>query len=148
MSSLFENRALPWWSLVPAVLLIAIYTLLSWLAFRNQTFFFESMAIPIPEHFFMIWSWGGKNTAMIVVVLLSLLSRRALPMAIACSMLLVGQMGDVNAGMRTNVNVFVTWIAFAVTLVQIALLAFALSRCRDHSRQMPASSRSQVQPEQ
>lgn len=68
MHALFENRPLPMWSLIPSVLLIAIYSMLSWLAFTNQTFFFEGMTIPIPEHFFMIWSWGGKNTAMVVVI--------------------------------------------------------------------------------
>ncbi|MEM9343223.1 MAG: hypothetical protein AAGA87_09270 [Pseudomonadota bacterium] len=126
MTHLFENHPLPLWSLVPAILLVAIYTMLSWLAFRNQTFFFESMAIPIPEHFFMIWSWGGKNTAMVVVLLLSLISRRALPLVIACAMLLTGQIGDVNAGVRTNVNVFVTWIAFVLTCAQITMLYAAL----------------------
>ena len=128
MTRLFENRPLPLWSMVPGLLLVALYTMLSWLAFTNQTFFFESMTIPIPEHFFMIWSWGGKNTAMVVVLLLSLLSRRALPLSIACAMLLVGQMGDVNAGARTNVNVFITWIGFGLTLCQIALIYVALRR--------------------
>ena len=128
MQALFENHPLPLWALIPGALLVALYTMLSWLAFTNQTFFFESMTIPVPEHFFMIWSWGGKNTAMVVVVLLSIISRRALPLAIACAMLLVGQMGDVNAGLRTNVNVFITWIALAITLLQIVLLYAALSR--------------------
>lgn len=131
MTTLFENRLLPIWALIPAALLVALNTMLSWLAFTNQTFFFESMTIPIPEHFFMIWSWGGKNTAMVVVLLLSLLSRRALPLGIACAMLLTGQMGDINAGLRTNVDVFITWIAFALTLGQIALLYVAITRKRE-----------------
>ena len=126
MSALFENRPLPFWSLVPALLLIAVYSMLSWLAFSNQTFFFESMTIPIPEHFFMIWSWGGKNTAMVVVILLSAFSRRALPLAIACAMLLTGQIGDLNAGARTDVNVFVTWIALGLTSLQVMVLLVAL----------------------
>lgn len=128
MSSLFENKPLPFWSLIPAGFLVAIYSMLSWLAFSDQKFFFESMTIPIPEHFFMIWSWGGKNTAMVVALLLSLLSRRALPLAIACAMLLAGQMGDINAGLRTEVNVFITWIAFVMTLSQIALLSVVIRR--------------------
>lgn len=128
MQALFENRPLPLWAVIPGALLVALYAMLSWLAFTNQTFFFESMTIPIPEHFFMIWSWGGKNSAMVSVLLLSIVSRRALPLAIACVMLLVGQIGDVNAGMRTNVDVFITWIALAFTLLQIAALYLALLR--------------------
>lgn len=131
MTTLFDNRPLPIWALIPVALLFALYTMLSWLAFTNQTFFFESMTIPIPEHFFMIWSWGGKNTAMVVVLLLSLLSRRALPLAIACAMLLTGQMGDINAGLRTDVDVFITWIALALTLGQIGLLYVALARATE-----------------
>ena len=127
MSALFDNHPLPLWTVIPSCLLVAIYTLLSWLAFTNQVFFFESMTIPVPEHFFMIWSWGGKNTAMIVVIALSALSRRALPLAMACAMLLTGQIGDINAGLRTNVNVFVTWIALAVTLAQMLALYVALA---------------------
>lgn len=126
MSQLFENRPMPLWSLIPLALLVALYTMLSWLAFSNQTFFFESMTIPIPEHFFMIWSWGGKNTAMVVVMALATLSRRVLPVAIACAMLFTGQMGDVNAGARTDVNVFITWIAFGLTALQVGVVMFVL----------------------
>ena len=38
------------------------------------------------------------------------------------------QIGDVNAGAQSGVDVFVTWIAFALTAAQLALVLLA-ARC-------------------
>lgn len=62
--NLFDNlladaEPLPWWVLIPAVILVFIYSMLSWLAFTNPEFFYTSMTIPIPEYGFMLLSWGG-----------------------------------------------------------------------------------------
>lgn len=119
---LFSNAKLPWWLLVVPGLLVGIYSLLSYVAFSNPNEFFSSMNIPIPEHDFMILSWGGKNTAIVVGLLLSIISRRILPLTIMLVVLLTMQAGDINAGARTNVNVFVTYIGLFGVILEILLL--------------------------
>ncbi len=104
--------------LIP-VILILIYGMLSGYAYIDPEGFYEVMEIPYPAHEFFIQSWAGKNTAMLTVLLLSTLSRRLLPLMIAMIMLLVGQAGDAVAGARTDVDVFITYIALALTLIQI-----------------------------
>ena len=108
--------------LIPA-LLILIYGYLSWLAFGDQTFFFESMNMPHPNHEFLIWSWGGKNTAIVVGLALAAFSRSRQSLYIMMAVLFVMQWGDVNAGLRTDVNVFVTWAAMSLTISEVILLS-------------------------
>ena len=125
---LFSDRKLPWWLLIVPILLVGIYSMLSCVAFFNPTNFFTSMSIPIPEHNFMILSWGGKNTAIVVGLLLSILSRRVLPLSIMLVVFVTMQFGDINAGARTNVNVFVTYIGLACVILEVLLLGFYQSK--------------------
>ncbi len=52
--------------LIIPTLLVLIYGMLSFISLSDQTLFYESMDIPVPEHEFLLWSWGGKNTAILV----------------------------------------------------------------------------------
>ena len=61
MNFLTGNTKLPWWALVPAVLTILVYTMLSYIAFFDPASWYSSMGIPQPEHGFIIISWGGKK---------------------------------------------------------------------------------------
>ena len=47
------------------------------------------MEIPVPEHEFLLWSWGGKNTAMVAVLLAGVITRARLVVVISLLMLLV-----------------------------------------------------------
>ena len=116
-------RRLPVTHLVIPGLLVLIYGMLSYLAFADQDFFYDSMEIPVPSNEFLLWSWGGKNTAMLVALLAAVLTRRSLLMVVAMAVLVTGQMGDVNAGAQSGVNVFVTWIAFGLVVAQTTLMA-------------------------
>ncbi len=113
---------LSWAVILPSLLLIAIYAMLSVLSLGNQSFFYESMEIPTPTNEFLLWSWGGKNTAILVGLVIATVTRFRTLVLTAMAMLLVMQMGDVNAGAQSGTNVFVTWIAFALTLLQLALV--------------------------
>ena len=116
-------RRLPVTHLVIPGLLVLIYGMLSYLAFADQDFFYDSMEIPVPSNEFLLWSWGGKNTAMLVALLAAVLTRRSLLMVVAMAVLVTGQMGDVNAGAQSGVNVFITWIAFGLVVAQTTLMA-------------------------
>lgn len=116
-------RRLPVTHLVIPGLLVLIYGMLSYLAFADQDFFYDSMEIPVPSNEFLLWSWGGKNTAMLVALLAGVLTRRSLLMVVAMAVLVTGQMGDVNAGAQSGVNVFITWIAFGLVVAQTTLMA-------------------------
>ena len=116
-------RRLPVTHLVIPGLLVLIYGMLSYLAFVDQDFFYDSMEIPVPSNEFLLWSWGGKNTAMLVALLAGVLTRRSLLMVVAMAVLVTGQMGDVNAGAQSGVNVFITWIAFGLVVAQTTLMA-------------------------
>ena len=102
---------------------MAIYGMLSFIAFFDQTSFFESMDIPIPANEFMIWSWAGKNTALLLVMSVAFITRQRPLVVTSIAMLLVMQAGDVNAGAQSGTNVFITWIAFALTVLLTALVA-------------------------
>ena len=108
--------------LLPSVLLIAIYTMLSVIGFFDQASFYDSMDIPVPSNEFLLYSWAGKNTAVLVGVILATLTRLRILVLTAIAMLLTMQMGDVNAGAQSGVNVFVTWIAFSLTVLQAGLI--------------------------
>lgn len=118
-----STEKLPLPLLIVPVLLIAVYTMLSWLAFGDQSFFYSSMEIPVPEHGFLLLSWGGKNTAIVVALLLATLSRQRLPLWMMLAALLTMQFGDINAGFQTNVNVFVTYIGMTLVIIQAVLMA-------------------------
>lgn len=121
-------RRLGWPLLVIPGLLVLIYGMLSVISLFDQTTFYESMDIPIPEHEFLLWSWGGKNTAMITVLVAGLVTRLRVVVMISLAMLLVGQLGDINAGAQSGTNVFITWIAFGLVVAESALLVW------DHRR--------------
>ena len=123
-----STERLPLWVLIPSVFIILVYSMLSFLAFTNPEFFYTSMTIPIPEHGFMLLSWGGKNTAMVMGILLATLGRRALPLVIMMGVFLTGQFGDINAGAQTNVNVFVTYIGMGFIILQLIILGLYASR--------------------
>lgn len=116
------TKRLPWRLLAVPGMLVAIYTMLSYLAFADQEFFFESMEIAEPSNTFMIWSWGGKNTAMVAVLIAALITRLRVVVVIAMAMLLVGQIGDINAGVQSGTNVFITFIALALVAIEAILL--------------------------
>ncbi len=109
--------------LIIPFLLVLIYGMLSFISLGDQTFFYDSMDIPIPDNEFLLWSWGGKNTAMLVVLLAGLVTRLRVVVVTGLVMLLVGQAGDINAGAQSGTNVFITWIAFGLVAAQFALLA-------------------------
>ena len=86
------------------------------------------MTIPIPEHGFMLLSWGGKNTAIVVGLILAMVSRRLQTILIMMGVLLTMQFGDINAGARTNVNVFVTYIGMGFVIFELILVGVWQSR--------------------
>lgn len=133
-SSTIAVRRLGWPLLVIPGLLILIYGMLSVISLFDQTSFYESMDIPVPEHEFLLWSWGGKNTAMLTVLVAGVLTRLRVVVIISLAMLLVGQLGDINAGAQSGTNVFITWIAFGLVVAQSALLVW------DHRRSGPAAT--------
>lgn len=114
---------LSWWLMICPWLLVIVYSFLSYVAFADPTGFYTSMDIPIPEHGFVLLSWGGKNTAIVVALILANLSRQRFPLIMMLTALLTMQFGDVNAGVRTNVNVFVTFIGMGLVLIEAVLLA-------------------------
>ena len=122
-SALLEPDArLPWPALAPAALLIAIYSMLSYIGFVDQAFFYDSMEIPVPSNEFLLYSWAGKNTAVLLGLVIATATRLRILVLTSIAMLVTMQMGDVNAGAQSGVNVFVTWIAFALTMVQLGLV--------------------------
>ncbi len=123
-----STQKLPLWLLIVPTLLVLIYSMLSWLAFTDLEFFYTSMDIPIPEHGFMLLSWGGKNTAIVVGLILAILSRQLLPLLIMMVVLVTMQFGDINAGFQTNVNVFITFIGLGGVILEAILIWFWSSR--------------------
>ncbi len=121
-------RRLGWPLLVVPALLILIYGMLSFISLADQTFFYDSMEIPPPENEFLLWSWGGKNTAMLTVLIIGVATRLRSIVLTSLAMLIVGQIGDINAGSQSGTNVFITWIAFGLVMLQLGLLAL------DHRR--------------
>ncbi|MEM7029040.1 MAG: hypothetical protein AAF629_05565 [Chloroflexota bacterium] len=122
------TKKLPLWLLIVPTLLVLIYSMLSFIAFTDPISFHESMTIPVPEHGFMLLSWGGKNTAIVVGLILAILSRQQLPLLIMMAVLVTMQFGDINAGTRTNVNVFVTYIGLGGVILEMILYAYWRSR--------------------
>ena len=110
--------------LIIPFLLILLYGMLSYLAFFNQVFFFESMNMPIPNHDFLIWSWGGKNTAIVVALVGMTFLRSKQGLLVILLALIVMQLGDINAGLRTNVDVNLTYLGLALVLIEIVILLF------------------------
>ncbi len=135
----YVSKRLGWPFLIIPVLLVAIYSMLSYISLADQSTFFSSMDIPEPSNEFLIWSWGGKNSAMVAVLLAGVLTRVRLVVVISLVMLLVGQMGDVNAGAQSGTNVFVTWIAFGLVVAQAGLLLWDRSRERASLAQATAT---------
>lgn len=117
------QEKLPIWLLIIPGLLVLLYAFLSWLAFAEPTFFYTSMEIPIPEHEFMLLSWGGKNTAIVVGLLLATLTRRLIPLVIMMGVLLTMQFGDINAGVRSGVDVFLTFVGLSCVVLEGILLS-------------------------
>ena len=113
-----------WRFVVIPGLLVLIYGMLSFISLGDQDFFYESMEINVPDNEFLLWSWGGKNTAMLTVLLVATVTRLRVLLVTAMSVLFVGQMGDVNAGAQSGVNVFVTWIAFSLVVIQSVWMFF------------------------
>lgn len=116
------DKVLSWRLLIIPLTLAVIYGMLSYISLIDQTFFFESMSMPTPNHYFLIWSWGGKNTAILVGLVLAILSRRKNPLIMMLIVLVVMQIGDTHAGLRTGVDVFVTYIAFGLVVLEFILL--------------------------
>lgn len=121
-SDVHVTKRLSWPMVAIPGVLVLIYGMLSFISLGDQSFFYESMEIPTPEHEFLLWSWGGKNTAMLAVIAAGFLSRLRLVVGLSLGMLLVGQLGDINAGAQSGTNVFITWIAFGLVVAQIALM--------------------------
>ncbi|MEM9520481.1 MAG: hypothetical protein AAGA37_14265 [Actinomycetota bacterium] len=122
-SSVFDPTVRLGWRLVaPSFLLIAIYAMLSVIGFFDHDAFYDSMNIPVPSNEFLLYSWAGKNTAVLLGLIIAVASRVRILLLSALAMLFTMQMGDVNAGAQSDVNVFVTWIAFALTLTQLGLV--------------------------
>ena len=128
MSNMLNTRKVAWWVLIPLILLLAVYGMLSYLAFVDPAFWYDSMGIPTPEHGFLLLSWGGKNTAMVIGLLLATLSRQSLPILMMMGVFLTGQLGDTVAGAQTGVNVFVTFIGMGLVAVTLILLYVERSR--------------------
>lgn len=118
-----STQKVSWPLLIVPVLLIAIYSMLSIYSFTDPQGFYEVMEIPFAEHQFFIQSWAGKNTAMLSVLIMAALVRRRLLIYVSLIMLLVGQFGDALAGFRTDVNVFITYVALALVVIEFILLA-------------------------
>lgn len=116
-----SDRLTPRFLVIPG-LLVLIYGMLSVISFFDQDGFYSSMDIPVPANEFLIWSWAGKNTAMLTILVIALVTRLRVMVYASLAMLLVGQAGDINAGAQSGTNVFITWIAFGLVVVQIGLL--------------------------
>ena len=119
---------LGWATMAPSFLLIVIYAMLSFIGFFDQASFYDSMDIPVPSNEFLLYSWAGKNTAVLVGLVVATLTRLRVLVLTAIAMLFTMQMGDVNAGAQSGVNVFVTWIAFALTVAQLAIVLIGARR--------------------
>ncbi len=124
----YTSKRLGWPLLAIPTLLVAIYTMLSYVSLADQSFFYSSMDIPEPSNEFLLWSWGGKNSAMVAVLLAGVITRVRLVVVISLIMLVVGQLGDINAGAQSGTNVFITWIALGLVAAQSALLWWDRSR--------------------
>ncbi len=120
--SVHTTKRLAWPLMVVPGLLVLIYAMLSFLALADQAFFYESMEIPTPDNEFLLWSWGGKNTAMVAVLAIATFTRLRLLVVTALVMLFVGQVGDLNAGAQSGTSVFVTWLALTLVVVEVGLL--------------------------
>ncbi|MEM9747272.1 MAG: hypothetical protein AAF945_11315 [Actinomycetota bacterium] len=120
---------------IPGVLVL-IYGMLSFISLGDQDFFYESMEINVPDNEFLLWSWGGKNTAMLTVLLVAAITRLRVLLVTAMAVLFVGQMGDVNAGAQSGVNVFITWIAFSLVVIQSVWMFLDW---RAEQKEMPAT---------
>ena len=70
----------------------------------------------------------GKNTTVLVGLIIATVTRLRVVLVTLLTMLLVMQMGDVNAGAQSGTNVFITWIAFGLTVAELALLAWDRQR--------------------
>lgn len=132
------TKRLRWPLLVIPALLVLIYGMLSYISLADPTTFYDSMDIPVPSNEFLLWSWGGKNSAMVLVLLAGLVTRARLVVVVSLVMLLVGQLGDINAGAQSDTNVFVTWIAFTLVVIQAALLVWDARRGPDATMAAPA----------
>ena len=123
-SSTYTTKRLGWrFAVIPAAL-VAIYTMLSYISLADQDFFYESMDINVPDNEFLLWSWGGKNSAMLTVLAAATITRLRILVVTALAVLVVGQLGDINAGAQSGTNVFVTWIALTLVAIQAALLTY------------------------
>lgn len=132
-SGTYQTKRLGWPLVVIPVLLVAIYSMLSYISLGDQAFFYESMEINVPDNEFLLWSWGGKNTAMLTVLTVAVLTRLRVLVVTALAVLFVGQLGDINAGAQSGVNVFVTWIALSLVVVQSIVLLVDWRRDRAES---------------
>ena len=122
--STYTTKRLSWqFAVIPAALVL-IYTMLSYISLADQDFFYESMEINVPDNEFLLWSWGGKNTAMLTVLATATITRLRVLLVTALAVLVVGQIGDINAGAQSGTNVFITWIAVTLVAIEAAFLAY------------------------
>jgi len=111
---------LPWWILIIPVLLILLYGWLSWQAWFDPTWFYGSMKAT--EHGFLLFSWGGKNAAILVGLLLASIYRRKLPLVIALMTLIVAQLSDIFAGVKTDVTTSLSYVGLILVMIELFLL--------------------------
>ena len=102
MPDVYQTKRLSPPLLIIPGLLILIYAMLSYLAFFDQSFFYESMEIPTPDHEFLLWSWGGKNTAVLLTLVIAAASRLRVLLVTVLVALVAMQIGDVNAGAQSE----------------------------------------------
>lgn len=117
---------LPWWALIAPALLIALYGLLIFAALGNQANFYGPMNMPLPNHGFMHISWTGKTAAIWLMLVIAVVTRMPGMVLLALVGVVVQQIGDFIAGARTDVDVFITQIGFALWCVSVAVILFSL----------------------
>jgi len=124
------DRRLPIWALIAPALLVALYALLIFVSITDQVGFYDAMAMPFPNHGFMHISWTGKTMAIWTVLLISVATRRWDFILLGLVGVTIQQVGDTIAGQTTNVDVFVTNIGLALSLLSFGSIAFAVCRRR------------------
>lgn len=115
-----KQSHLPWWALIIPALLILLYGWLSWLAWFDPIWFYGSMKTT--EQGFLLFSWGGKNAAIVVGLLLASIYRRKPPLIIALVTLIVTQLVDIFAGVKTDVTTSLGYVGLTLVMIELFLL--------------------------
>lgn len=115
-----KEPPLPWWLLIIPALLVLLYGALSWIVWIEPTWFHSAMKTT--EQGFLLFSWAGKNAALVIALLLATIARQSLPLIIILVALIVTQLNDIFAGVRTDVTTNLSYIGLTLVMIELFLL--------------------------